>query len=454
MATNEAGREAGSPRRSVATRLVCAALLAGAAVGCDKQDPAARAIADASIELRSISPGSVPPVSDEFAASGYRATTSKLGPVSGGTQAQQAIGALLAAEAEAGLARPSLSRLAELEHEIGGKLTRMVSLETARVSAQQTSEALGAYDPSAEQATIDARASELQEQLSGAQSQRQTLERRIEDLSAQITAIEAQVRTVRAEESGLRDRALGEGPIEAALTIQEARDVGRRADQLEAESSMLDAQRAVLRPELEAVGVRIEAINTQLNILSEARESVAQQARRSQQDAAGAQESAREFSAELITLATEIDSLHQNEAQAVLDEARQALQKAASTARRANSGGVDGTLIAAGASRTLGDLLSRRASSLSQTASAFSGLADRGRGELAQRLSTIADQLASKADDLRSEAIESYESAVSGLRRVRAQGQTRDALQDAADDLEQAIERLGGRVEGTDLDDG
>lgn len=448
MATGVAGRSGRRGARALMAKAGLAIALTAVLSGCENEDPAAEAIRDASIQLKTISPGSVPPVSDDFAAKGYRATAGELGPAGSGSSAQQAAAALLSAQVEAGLARPAMGRLAEIEHEIAAKLNRMVSLETARVSAQQTAQALGSYDPSAERAAIDRRTSELQSDLTQAQAQREQFEQQLATLSTQISELEGQVGTIRAQESALRDRALREGPIEAAATIEQARETGRRADRLEVRSSTLDAERAVIRPQIEAAGVRIDAINAQLAILSQARESVAQQARRSSEEASAAQASAREFSANLVTLATEIGALHQSEAQAAVAEARQSLEKAASSARRASGDMADGTLAAAGANRTLGDLLARRAGSMEQTASAFRGLADRGQGELASRLTTLADTLTQQAQGLKQDAIAAYESASSSLRRARAQGVARDALQEAADNLDRAIENLGGRPAG------
>ncbi|MFI4881415.1 MAG: hypothetical protein ACIAQU_02395 [Phycisphaerales bacterium JB064] len=450
MATRVAGGIGGRGARALVAKAGVAVVLAAVLAGCDNEDPGAQAISDASIQLRTISPGSVAPVSDEFATKGYRATAGELGPASSGSAAQQAVAALLSAQVETGLARPALSRLVEIEHEIASKLNRMVSLETARVSAQQTAAALGSYDPAAERRGIDSRTSELQQQLSEAQAKREQLEQRVAALGTQIDDLEGQVGGIRAQESSLRDQALRQDPIEAAQSIEEARETGRRADGLEVRASTLDAERSVLRPQVEAAGVRIDAINAQLAILSEARESVAQQARRSADDASAAQASAREFSAELVTLATEIMALHKDEAQASVSEARQSLEKAASAARRASGGAADGTLAAAGASRILGDVLARRAMSMEQTASAFRGLADRGQGELASRLTAQADELSQQAQGMKRDAIAAYETAAGNLRRAKAQGATRDALQAAADDLDRAIERLGGRVAGSD----
>lgn len=461
MATRVAGRSGGltsgrlngSGRfASLVARSGLVALIGLAATGCENEDPNATAISQASTQLRAISPGSVPPVNDEFATKRYQAAAGKLAPAgSGGTVAQQSIASILGSEIAFGQARPAMTKLAELEHEIGTKLTRMMSLETARVSAQQTAEALGNYNPAAERTAIDQSASTLQQRLSESQAERQALETRVQSLGSQITALEGQVGTIRAEESSLRDRALREDPITAAETFSQAREAGRRADGLEVQSSTLAAQRAVLTPQIEALGVRIDAINTQLTILSQARESVAQQARRATDDAAAAQSLARQYAAELAALAAEIGALHQTEAQAAVGEARQALDKAVSTARRANAQMVDGTLAAAGASRSLGDLLGRRAASLGQTTGLFSELAGRSEGEQSRRLSTLAEQLAREAEGLKSDAITAYELAAGNFRRVRAQGATREALQKAADDLDRAIERLGGRVGGSSV---
>ncbi|CAK9056171.1 3-dioxygenase subunit A) (Benzoyl-CoA dioxygenase reductase component), partial [Durusdinium trenchii] len=337
-----------------------------------------------------------------------------------------------------------MTALARIEHEIGRKLTRMTSLETARVSAQQTAEALGSYDPGPERSEIEQQSSQLQQQLSDAQAEKQQLIRQVGTLDQQIADLESEVSSIRSEESTLRDRALREDPIAAAETTVEARELGRRADALEVQASNLDARRSVLGPQIEALDVRIAAIDARLAILSQAGAAVTAEAQRSMMESSEARERAQEFAAELATLASEISALHQDEAQAALTEARQALEKAVSTGRRANADVADGTLVAAGASRSLGDLLARRAASLSQTASIFSGVADRGQGDQARRLSNLADQLSQRADSLKGDAISAYESAASGLRRVRAQGDTRAALQDAADNLDRAIERLGG----------
>ena len=449
--------------RSGGSRIAAFLALAGLAgttllSGCEQEDPSATALSDAAIQIRTISPGSVPPTNDEFATARYRTASGKLDLASrDGSDAQKAIAAILTAEIAVGNARPEMTRLAELEHQIGMKLTRMTSLETARVSAQQTAEALGSYDPSAERTAIDQQASQLQQQLADAQAEEQRLTEQVRSLDAQISDLESQVSTIRGQESALRDRAMREEPIAAAQTSIEAREVGRRADGLEVQASNLDARRSVLGPQIEALNVRIDAINARLAILSEAREAVTAQAQRSTMEAREAREMAQEFAAELVALASEVSALHQDEAQSALESARQALEKAASSGRRASAEVVDGTLVAAGASRSLGDLLARRAASLEQTASVFSGLAQRGDGEQARRMSGLAGELSQRAETLRDDAISAYESAVSGLRRVRAQGSTRDALQKAADDIEAAIARLGGgsgEAEPVDQDGG
>lgn len=451
MATGVADRVRG---RGIVTILALGGL-AGTAVlgGCEQEDPSAEALSDAAIQIRTISPGSVPPTNDEFAAEWYRTASGQLDVAArDGSDVQKSIAALLNAEIAVGNARPAMTRLAEIEHEIGTRLTRMTSLETARVSASQTAEALGGYDPTVERSSIDRQASELQQQLSDAQAEKRRLIEQVDSLNSQISDLEGQVSTIRGEESSLRDLALREDPIEAAQTTIRAREVGRRADRLEVEASNLDAQRSVLGPQIEALDVRIDAINARLAILSQAREAVAEQAQRSGDEAAAAREMAQEFSAEMVSRANEIGALHQDEAQAALDEARQALEKAVSTARGARAEVIDGTLLSAGASRSLGDLLARRAASLQQTASVFGGLAERGEGEQARRLSGLADTLGQQADSLKRDAISAYESASSGFNRARGQakGATRDALQKAADDIDRAIERLGGPTAGSD----
>lgn len=448
MAIRLAGRGRVSKRRLSAESglLGLAALCVALVPGCDGQDTGARAISDASIQLRTVSPGSVPPTSDEFATSRLRATAGKLDAVNReGSPAQKAIAAILSAEVETGMSIPSLSRLVEVEHEIGMKLTRITSLETARVTAQQTASALRAFDATVERASLDARSRALQGDLATARRQREQLEQQAQALTGQISALESRVSSIRAEESAMRDRALREGPIEAAETIEQARLTSRQADALEVQASTLDAQRSALGPQIEAQRVRIEAIDAQLAMLSTAREGVETQARQTDAEAAQAERAASEHAAQIVALATEVGVLHQNEAQAALDSARQSLDKAVSAARRATDKDADGTLASARALGTLGDVQAWRASSLEHTARSFRGIAERATGEQTRRLSTLADQLSQMADGLKQDAIVSYEQAVTGLRRVRATGQTRESLNLAADNLERAIERLGGK---------
>lgn len=450
MATRVAGRTVGSKHRNAALAgtLGLAALGVSWMSGCDGHDAGAQAISDASIQLRSVSPGSVPPTSDEFATSQLRASAGLLQAVEReGTDAQKAIAAILSAEIETGLSMPALSKLAEVEHEVGMKLTRMASLETARVTAQQTAEALRTFDASAQRSSIDERARALQSDLATARQQRQQVEQQAEELAGQIAALEARVSTIRGEESTLRDRALREGPIEAAATIEQARLTSRQADALEVQASTLDAQRAALGPQVEALSVRINAIDAQLAMLSTAREGVEARARQAESEAAQAERTASEHAAQIVVLAVEIGALHQNDAQTAMEEAQQSLEKAVSTARRATDPNSDGTLTAARASRTLGDVLAWRAGSLEHTARSFRGIAERAGGEQSRRLSTLADQLSQQADGLKQDAIGSYEQAMTGFGRVRAKGQTKIALDEAAENLGRAIERLGGKRE-------
>ncbi|GIW73481.1 MAG: hypothetical protein KatS3mg103_0003 [Phycisphaerales bacterium] len=231
--------------RVVVCRVAAAGLvvaLAGGLIGCDQQDPASQAIVQGSIELRAISPGSVPPVGDQFAVDRYRAVASEVTPaMQAGSAGQKAAAALLLAQAQAGQARPALSRLVEIEHRIAEALNRMRSLETARVMAEQTAQALASFDPSQERSAIETRTGQLQRQLAEAQAQRQALEDELAELGRQIESLESQIGSIRAQESSLRDRALREGPIEAAATIEQARQEGRRADALEVQASTLDA---------------------------------------------------------------------------------------------------------------------------------------------------------------------------------------------------------------------
>lgn len=462
MATRLAIRALGSRRHvAVQTDLVrpCLIGLGIAALasmsGCDGHDAGATAISDASIQLRTVSPGSVPPISDEFATARLRASAGRLDEVNRqGSDAHRAIAAILTAEIETGLSIPALSRLVEIEQEIGMKHTRIASLETARVTAQQTASALRAFDPSAERASIDERTGTLQGELATTRRQREQLEQQAQTISGQISTLEAQVSSIRAEENAMRDRALREGPIEAAETIEQVRLTSRQADALEVRASTLDAQRSALWPQIEALGVRIEAIDAQLAMLSAAREAIETQARQTQDEAAQAERTANEHSAQIVALAAEIGALHQNEAQNAVSEARQSLEKAVSAARRATSPDASGTLAAAGASRILGDVLAWRAGSMEHTARSFRGMVERASGEQARRLATLADQLSQLADGMKQDAIASYEAAADGLRRVRASGQTRDSLNEVADNLDHAIERLGGKrpAEEVELD--
>ena len=119
MVTGVASHTRGRRARALFVGAGLAAAMAGVLGGCEDEDPAASAIQDASIHLKTVSPGSVPPVSDEFATERYRATASKLGPASSGSAGLQAAAAMLSTQVESGLARPAMNRLAEIEHEIG-----------------------------------------------------------------------------------------------------------------------------------------------------------------------------------------------------------------------------------------------------------------------------------------------------------------------------------------------
>jgi len=428
--------------RSGAVIAACCCVALG--VGCEREDPAARALSEASASLRAMSPGSVPPASEGFAQSSYEEVSGRLAGIGAeASDAQQSAAALLRARVEVGKAHPAIRRLGEIEQRVGLGLGKLASLESARASARQTADALAAYDPSGERQAIDARVSSIQDELAATRERREELQGRISDLNTRIEGLNDQAEEARQAEAELRSRALNEDPIRAADTLHEAREVQRRADRLEVRASELDAQIAVLTPRVEELGVQIDALETQLSLLADARATVDSRAEQADDDARAEAELAREHAAELRAVAEEIATLELTEAQEATDEVVASLERAASTAGRARGGAQsDGRLSAAGTLRSLGDLLARRSASLRQAASTFRALADNARGENATRLAALAGQLDQRADARRAEAVEAYEGVVNALRGVRASGEAREALQAAADTVEALAQGL------------
>ncbi|MEO1007428.1 MAG: hypothetical protein AAFX79_02575 [Planctomycetota bacterium] len=420
--------------------------------GCDNADPNATAIADASVEMRAISPGSIPPADENDAAAKYgRVASAVRTAASSGDGAHAAAARQLLARAEAGRSLPAMADLARVEREASEMLARVLSLETARLSAEQVAATLEGYDAAAERAEIDERIAERQRELGGLEDERDAARNQVATLRGQIEDLEGQIDTLRRRETGLRDRSLGEDPIRAAETIGEARRVGRQADGLEARASELDAEILVRLPAVGELETKIEAANRQLTMLGAARSAVDEREQQALREAETASEDARRYAAQMREMIEQVQALHLQQARDATNAAQEALSAAAGSAR-----GDEGALTAAVAQSDLASLAARRAGTLHRFAETLDRLASAASTQDQSRLSALTRQFRERAAEQREAAVQAYDRAASAFRRVRATGDTREALQETADALEARRDELGGsaRSDATTPGDG
>lgn len=421
--------------------------------GCGDDD-ADRALSQASANLASLTGGSDLHPSLEYRTRVYEAILSSASAISqSGTPAQRAAAALLAAEAQMGLAEIPAARAVDLEHRFNG----LVVLARARLgqwlNLQASASALDQFDPSAEMADLDALAARRAEEMAQAQSRRDELDRRIKELTRRADERNQHAQAERLRGAEIRRQEAEVSATRGAELAVEVRKHMRAADLLQVEAAKLMAQVEVIRPQLAAAELEIQKLSRQREQVFAAKAQIKQKAQRKAEQAVQAREQAQDAAQELRSLFEQIRDLRASEiAQAVNEAVSGAggsgggFQGAARSARAAQEVLSATARLAAGrASHSLGDVNLTLAHGWRQWAELLEDMA--GANPPLPDASTYAEA-ASAARQAKDEGLQSaigaLKQAQQSFERSGVRGESRERIGRVAQSIGATIAELSG----------
>lgn len=409
-----------------------------AATGCE--DSAARqrenmqaTITDAAGDLWQSSSVVTSPSGDEVekARRDLERVVSTLGKAGEGDRRQQAVAALLAAQASSRLGAMSVAQANRIESAHRSTRSVVNGLIDTTVRLDLLAESLESMDVAQELATLDERRGQTEQML-------QALSRQVAALDGPIDDQATANRDARAVTAGLREeaaklrRAAGDlGDKDGFPLFEQAVEKDRAADAIDLEVAQREIDlRYALVPQHEVASTIVEHLQARLASIDDARASLqelaassAAEAQRTRDESASLRQ---RIDAEMSALAASIEGVLKD----LYARADSDFQRAASKARSATSGGADvvgaARLAAARAGQDQGDMNMQRARGLSDQAALLERLGASGSDEITA---------------VRDEALNAARAAYQGARELLDQVNSKNASDSGLDHLKGNLDR-------------
>lgn len=433
--------------RSARVGLAVTLLASGLALSGCEEDNVSPALAQASATLESLgSPGSGVP-GDAFREAEYREAINTLKPVMGeGSEAQNAAAALMIARAELGLAETKLRRVVQAHDRMYALVGKLRSEYTEWSTLNSLAETSESYDPSEEQAKLNELIQERDRQIAEAEEAKRAVEQQVADLEAQAEEASQKAAEVRGRELEQRDQTSTLNARDALPFHMEAGRLRREADAYEVEMEQRLNEADLIRPQILEKELEVERLTSQRDDLVKSTQEVAAIAVEGRDEARRLREQASETASRIDTLLSELDTLRTGELDTALNEARSALESAASSAGRARTGDRNGANLTTGEiQQTLGTLEMTHAAALAHAAAVIEQIAG-ARAPLpsSDRVQSAASALLDAAEQARQSAIESFTEARDAYESASIRGEGADRIDATTSAIAQSIETLGG----------
>jgi len=431
-------------RRVLATLALAA--VAGATVGCDREDRVQTALDDARIKMRAVAPGgglSRP----ELRGTTFREVAQSLRAVTtdeSATPGQVAAAQLMIASAESGLAAPKASETTTRLNQVSRLAGQIRSIAIERGAATSTATVLGSYDPGPEIGEIDRAIRDTQAELEIAREDAAAIKEKIESLREGGAAEVEEARGLRAAEADMRNEALGMDDIAAADLIADAARIGRQADSHEVAAATLETEAAMLEPEAAQLELRIEGLVAQATALNKARAGVGARAQVHSASAGAASERGTRYERELDTLVSELIELSRH-VTTTAKEAAEAYDRAASSAARAAQDARKSARAASGKARhSAASMRLALAEHLLETGDLLGSLAQAQPPlSSARTLTAAAQRLTTDGLSQLQGALETFRTALSDLESAGAEEGLVSALNETIGNIERRLQDAG-----------
>ncbi len=356
---------------------------------------------------------------------------SNLGKTGDAEPRQQAVAALLVAQASSRLGAMSVAQADRIE--AANRSTRGVvnSLIDTTVRLDLLAASLESMDVAAELLTLDERRSQAQEMLTALSRQVAALDGPIEDRVGANRDARVAAEGLREEAAKLRLEAGDLGDKDGFPLFEQAVAKDRAADAIDLEIAQREIDlRYALVPQHEVASTIVEHLQARLASIEDARSSLREMADSSAAEASRTRDEiaalGQRIQAELDALAASIDGVLKE----LYEKAASDFQRAAAKAQSASSGAGDmagaARLAAARAGQDQGDMHMQRARGLADQAALLERLGGEGAASMAAA---------------REEALNAARAAYQGARALLDQVNSRNARQGGLDQLKGSLDR-------------
>jgi hypothetical protein len=420
--------------KSILRLLATLTIVAGAATSlaaCNRDDPAAQTLQDATTKIHSISPTGIDYSSRDFKEKTLKSVIASLQSLgSAANSSQKASAAILLSQANAALAAGPAQDAADNEREALNRITPIRAALNQYLAVSGRARA-AAFDPTQELLALDKEDQDRQKQIADATAKKTAVESKLSQLHAQAKSLADQGKAKQNEAALLRQQAVSQSATAAEKLLVQASQIGRDADKLEVDSANLEAQAEQLAPEVPAADLELARLTSQRDLLTKAKQDVQKRDQASKAEATSARAEAAKIAEQIATMLKSLDDLRQGDLATHTQEAAAGFTKAASTAKSAASEMRSAAnLSAAAAQQSLGDVLWERAHGLSSYAQVLTALAAADPAlPNADAIKAQAKKAADDRDAAATSAAEAYQAAKAGYAASGATGETKQKLE-------------------------
>lgn len=421
-------RHAPTLRRLAGAAIASAALLAA----CDDSRQADESIRDARLQMGTLgaSGRSAPPA--EKADRINRAIVDALTPYSGSESRTGEAASALIAQAKLGQGSTRGIEAVDAYADLLGRV-RIARADLSQYNAHSAqADALAAYDPAPELDDLAAQAAAKQAEARAAEDVLAEVTARLDDLDTQVAALDQRTAAERDAAGRLRLEMARANPVEAAEIAERVREVMRRGDALELETARVRRQAEIIEPQVNEARMRLDQLNAQAVLIAANRQEVDQRAADAEQAAAELRARADEAQARVVADLTRIQAFLAADVADAIDAALSEIRAAKTSASRARSVASESARgSAALAQHAEAVVLRTQANALGVVAELLEAAAA-NRVQGASTLAAQAQELRNAEADSSAQSSEAFRGAAADLRRLRATGDTRAALEESA----------------------
>lgn len=418
--------------------------LAGLA-GCGDSDADRAAVEHAAVVLNGLGvSGGTPLLNADDRRTKYQSVITSLKDAAASeTPARAAAAQMLVARGHAGLGELASEEAARAEADWLAKASAVRSAFDRGLSQQVVADALASYDPSKEQAELDTKIREREEDAARAVQAKQKQIEKVDAIKARAEQARVKARAEREREAELRASAQGASQTVKAGIIEEANRIKRQGDEFERTAATFDAEAAKEAPEVASIQSNVDKFNRQVELMRDAKESLTQRASASREQATHASREARETFQQVETLLGELTAARQ-ETNAATEKAVSAYKAAASAAAKAAGAGKEmrtSSSIARGNyQQAMGDILASHSRGQRAFAVLLGAMQRAGKGGVTAAQVSEADQAYVQT---REEAKAAYEEAQKLFAGAGATGSLSNRLADLSEKLNKLAEDTG-----------